>query len=778
MGNVIIGRYKPGLALKSIYSDRRSGLEQAEQEYFHLPSHSAQGITLPWPESSLPWPKGVVGVLATSNALKIQEHDRPLRGHDFRIVSHTQMVGGSEDSMEEESNVVDIAKGKVEKSVLSEWDVMTEDERREAVRAVGAESAQHIIIMAEDRELKLDPRLKESSVWEPFRELHLVREIFDDPAHLFPGKRFNELMNASGGAINFLDLVENAKKELRQKGVSISDEHSSYITYFIRPLEPGLLPLPSEGIFMTASEKGRRFRPIFPEDRAREAAKNVVEPDYFDIPRGYGELVDLNGRHTHTVHKLRYDPDSQYFLRDYYAARAVIALADVLKIPKLEHARTYKPIDNPDARIISNHNFGEFSRDFNISSGVNGHRRAAYVSRIQSHEDLELGFMNSEGVVIEAIAGPPPGADPDMFSLIKRLEANLVAANRLALKPLAEQAAFGRPIAIHDRIRAEMAWYYYGAKFRTITARPEDTIFSYAEEDELAEGLKWEQEKFRPNPAENPEYRLINENELAEIIGVSNLGFVYAPLGSASSHIPSGNNDALQFNIYAAQAGMTQSHGGGSRYIMRKFFEGAFEAIKSGNDNFLNLAVRVPVASRKEGSLRPLLNEYGLKLDPGYDFSDRHYSFGNGKFHVLNTNYIGERQHAIMGPAHAVVNFIGGAGRAYEFFIAAYHNTMVEHRGYGIFPGFSGNTQKKRIYIVNSEVENGAGKRGYDDGLRAMFNDRQWRSMDAHFFGGASEAFNAMTSYAHDLGYGREKPMQAEYGLTSARLAENVLERA
>ena len=59
-----------------------------------------------------------------------------------------------------------------------------------------------------------------------------------------------------------------------------------------------------------------------------------------------------------------------------------------------------------------------------------------------------------------------------------------------------------------------------------------------------------------------------------------------------------------------------------------------------------------------------------------------------------------------------------------------------------------------------------------------MFNDRQWRSMDAHFFGGASEAFNAMTSYAHDLGYGREKPMQAEYGLTSARLAENVLERA
>src|SRR5262249_29377631 len=120
-GRVIVGPYRPDLIIKGIYQEVRDGNEENGVQLMHGPLAFIDK-TANWSEASRPWPRGVVGLLATTNTLKTEETDRPLRHHDFRIVPHTVPFGETVDSLEDQSNAIHIARMKVKLSIQDEWD--------------------------------------------------------------------------------------------------------------------------------------------------------------------------------------------------------------------------------------------------------------------------------------------------------------------------------------------------------------------------------------------------------------------------------------------------------------------------------------------------------------------------------------------------------------------------------------------------------------------------------------------------------------------------------
>lgn len=778
MSRVVIGPYRQGLSLKNLFTAKPGeNLElgendQVEDAFVRMRTKavsSAVLLTEDWAERQNDWDPDYQGIIVTENDLKHWENDHPLRYTSFALETKKSFIAGP-DSLETEQTAIDIARGKAIVGLIEPVQDATTKEIKEAVEAIGAKDSKHILVMSEDREMMVPKILKDASVWDPYREMMLVKECFEE-GEAFPGKRVNELQNAVGGALNLLSLLEQAVDEMREKGHDVPDTHTSYVSYYMKFLEyDEKQPLPEEGLFITASERNRRFLPVLQKHIDMERA-GLVDFDLndFDVPADYHGLYDDEQKPI-TIETLRADPQSRYFSHQFASARAMRAFVDVMQIPILDKPREHKMEDMEGATLISNLNFGESSAYSQSQSGNNvlsgtGYKRLDHSFRIEDHADLELGFTQADGTIVEKWPEKAPeGVDQDLYEMEQKILARMVIANRATLKPLAEATALGRPLMIDHSVRSsEMASYHNAVKFRTITARSDHVFRGFSDASSfksvMAEG-QWDKEHMKEMPVPS-QYHLIDEDDLADMLGGANVGFTEAMLGSASSHLKSGNVAALDYTYESAKKSMTMTHGGGGRFIMGKFFEGAIHAMEEGHDDFLSIAMRVPIASRKEGSLKPLLRRYDLDVEAGGHDSD-YLMFGKGHFHVATFEQMGERQHAIIAPAHVVTSFIGGVGTDYEYETAMYHNLMVEMRGYGIFPGFEGNDQKKRLHFVNSPVMNGGNHEyGYFDALKESLTEEQWDILDAHFYDTPEAALEARNQYAADLGYDLDAPRES-----------------
>ena len=769
MSRVVIGPYREGLSLKNLFtaspgaSDDYSDDDSSENTFVRIDSNAVRSsvyLTEDWAERQKDWDPDYKGIIATENDLKHWENDHPLRYTSFALDTKKNFIAGP-DSIEAEATAIDIARGKAIEGVLGPAEDATTRELQEAINAIGAQDAKHIIVMSEDREMMTPKILKQASVWDPYRNLPLVKECFEEGA-AFPGKRVNELQNAVGGALNLLLLLEEAREEMMAKGHNVPDTHTSYVSYYMKFLEyDESQPIPEEGLFITASEQGRRFLPVLQKhiDMEKSGAMEFDMND-FDVPADYQGLVG-DDQQPITIEKLRSDPHSRYFSHQFASARAMRAFVDVMNVPIMDKPREHVMEDIEDATLVSNLNMGECPGHAYTDHSLGKYQRYAEPIRIESHADLELAFLNGDGTVVEKWPEQAPeGVDQDLYELEQKLIARMVIANRATVKPLAGPSAVGRPLMInHDLRLAEMPAYNNAVKFRTITSRSDHVFRGFSDAASfsavMAEG-QWDKEHMKPMPKIDA-YDLIDEERLTYSIDHADLGFTEAFLGSASSHLKSGNDDAMLYTNETAKKTVTMIHGGGGRFIIGKFFEGAIEAMQEGHDDFLSIAMRVPLASRKEGSLKPVLREYDLEIGEGSHESD-YMSFGDHKFHVMTFDQMGERQHAILAPAHVVTSFIGGVGTDYEYEMAMYHNLMVEMRGYGIFPGFD-NEEKKRLHFVNSQVRNGGNiEYGFFDALKESLTPEQWELLDVHFYDTPEQALEARNEYAAELGYDLDAP--------------------
>ena len=768
MSRVVMGPYRAGIRLRDLFrtfadpsAENRDKVPYV-QDFHSIDSealHSSVFLTEDWAgrQNSWDWENTKL-ILATENEMKEEENDRPLRHTVLELVSKKSFIYGP-DSLEEEETSIEIARMKAITGVLNPVKDATPKELSAALESIGVSDARHVVYMAEDRELIMDGIIREASVWDTYRSLPLVEECFE-PDAAWPGKRINELVNACGGTINFLLLLDEAKKEMREKGHKVEDYSKNYVTYYMRFLEydPGQ-PFPEEGIFITASEHNRKFRPVTEADKLRELAGEQMDLDEFDMPPEVQGLVDRNDRPI-TISYIRGDPRSSYFDVSFYAARAMRAFERVMKIPEASQPRTHKLEDMPGARLISNLNFGEFAQK--LPEKIGDHRRVRARYRINSHEDFENAFLDADGTVIEDWPKEvSAGVNQTYYTLERKLVTRMVIANRATLKPLAAANAVGRPIMVNTDVQSrEMGAYFNAEKFRTVTARQFHVFGTFSDQDSfssvMAQG-QWDKRRMKPIPDKH-EYDLFDEESMFYMLGGRERGFTEALVGSASSHIQSGNDDALHYVKQSAKKTITMIHGGASRYIMGKLYQGAIDMFKEGYRNFISLGVRVPLVSRKEGSLKPLLRENKLSVQHGSLDGD-YISFCDGCCHAYTADFIGERQHIILGPADVVTAFIGGSGTEYEYDMAMYHNLMVEMRGYGIFPGFDNNDRKIRIHLVNSPVMNGGNvKIGYYDRLKESYTQEEHEILNMHFYDTCDEALEARNSYAAELGYDLDAP--------------------
>ena len=761
MIDVIAGPYRSETDLEALFN----GSVTVQADVVDTPQVV---LTKDWAERQNAWDNDYVGILVTENDLKLQESDYPLRYWPLELYEKKDFIAGP-DSLEVEDNAVEIARGKQIIGLLDPVNDATPKELAQALDAIGAEDSKHVIVLAEDRESILPKALKKASVWDDVKDQELVKECFEQGAE-FPGKRINELVNAVGGVANFLDRYYRAKEELRAEGIEVADTHTARGTYYAQFLEyDESQPLPKEGIFISAIEEDRVFLPVTAEDMEHEARGHQLDLNDFNVPADYVGMQDDEGR-LMTMSWLRSDRDNDYFTKGFISAKAMRALAELMHIPELETPRQRSKKDVPDAKFISNLNMGEFACKFDFGDEIGRYRRVKDRFRIESHEDLELAFLHADATVIEQWPKQAPlGVQQAHYELEQKLIARMMISNRTTLKPLGEASAKGRPLMINRDVRtSEMGSYANAMKYRAVTSRADHVYKSFYDERSFMSTMKrgqWDIERMKPMPEDTPYYNMMNYEELCDTVGHQHLGFVDALLGSASSHLKSGNQDALHYAKESAKKTITLSNGGGGHYIMGKFIDGPAEAQKEGYDDFLCLMHRVPIASRKEGSLKPVVRRHELELNYG-SYGDYHMAFGDEKFHSLTFDYMGERQQAILGPAHVVTSFIGGSGTDYEHYAAMYHNLMVEMRGQGIFPGFE-DDQKKRIHFVNSEVPNGGERTGFFDALRDSFTEEQREILNIHFYDSADEALEARDRYAASLGFDLNAPRgtPASYGL-------------
>lgn len=773
MSRVVIGPYRAGISLKELFS---SSVQTGSVGDGSVPDNSTQFqsvdieamqdsvfLTKDWASRKNHWDwENTKLILVTENEMKEHENGIPLKDSVLQLFSKKRFVYGP-DSLEEEDTSIEIARMKAIVGLLNPVKDSSPKEVAAAVKDIGAKNTRHVLYMAEDRELILPDILKESKVWNDFRDLPLIESSFKQ-GEAWPGIRINELVNACGGAVNFLLLLEESKAEMRSKGHEISDFSKDYVSYYIRFLEydPGQ-PIPEEGIFISASEKNRKFRGVTQKDIDLEKKHGAqLELDDFDIASSYQGLYDADGSEI-TISKLRADRGSQYFENQFYAARAMRAFSNVMGIPKTGTPRMHKLEDLRSAKLISNLNLGEFAGLESVGNKIGRYQRLAKTARILSHEDIENAFLDADGSVVESWPkAAPKGVNQELYTLERKLIARMMISNRATLKPLGDESAVGRPILIHKPIfDEEMEPYKNAAKFKTVTARSEHVYRVYSDIESFSsimEEGQWDKQAMRKLPEKKP-YKLFDSEQLHYMLGGGELGFVEAFIGSASTHLKSGNDDAHFYSQESAKKSILGIDGGASRYIMGKFQQGRLDSYKESYKDFLSLGVRVPLVSRKEGSVKPLLRENNMRVEYG-DFDADYMSFGGGKFHFYTTEFIGERQHLILGPAHVVSAFIGGSGTEYEYEPTMYHNLMVDMRGFGIFPGFE-NDQKKRIHFINSKVKDGGNKEvGYYDRLKESFTPRELEILNVHFYDTPEEALIARDAYAKELGFDLDVPME------------------
>lgn len=745
VSGTIIRPYKKFIALPDIFNFQAKGEDSP---------YAVNNVTK-WTALKKGWPDRPVGfVLSSMSATKYKEGRRPLARFDVTFKTANAFFGDTvPDSEEPEANGFQICNGKIDMSVIEVWDELSESEKENSLHIMGVESEKDIAVVAEDRNVDLDPVIRDSALFDFVRNSSdpLVAEAFQDD-HAFPGKRMKEVMKACGGPVRFLSLVERAKTDLRAQGVEVSDSVTLGVSVVIKPLVKNTnLPLPAAGILAYAQEEGARFRTITEKDLADEMAGVDFDADHFEIP---SHMVMKGGEKT--VAELREDEDNEYFQIHCPLAVALRTAMRAMDAPTLKTPKSYRLKNLDGAKLADISQIGELAEDLStLSHDIVGYKRAQIDGKISSLADVERFAYAAEGYVIGDKPDPEDFDDP-LDRLTVKLERALMHDSLTALMPHGGFIATGRPLMVHQRAaREEFSHFGNFHNSGAVAHQHGDIATTFHSETSLDDAMangRWDMQTFKPNPEEMPHFNMLTAEQMCEILGIKDadaeLGFRWSGLGTASAKIPKGLDDTERVAYLAARAGMTCFSGGGTREGMERFFAGSMQAYGEGYDRFTKVGVRVPVVSRAEGSDTPYFQGKNLSPSTG-EFGDKYYRILDDRIHMLELPHMCERQHAVYVLSHASSYFMGGIGTSYEFHADALGNAYIERGRKGMFF----NDTKRPIFVMNSQIPDAKGIYGYYDRYMERFTPEEMEIMQTRVFETPEALFEAKAQYARSLGF-------------------------
>jgi hypothetical protein len=767
-----------GVASKNIHPAFASASNGAPSQNIHLP------------------PEGIVMVQASGSKDKLLDARRALADYDAYVISAKDFLGQTlPDDDERADNQYQIVKDKIKTTVRDVWDSFTPEQKEQAMdrlkkvltlrvqdefsgealevklQQISRLSPQHIVVSAEDRSAELDTTLRDhpivSSIWDDLRNSSdpLVREAFKQD-HPWTGKRFKEVMSAAGGAVSFLERDTKARKILREAGIQFEEKHTMRVVSCYQTLEPGLIDGldPENGLTIEAEEAGFCYRPLTDQDLEDAKKGKEFGFEHYEVPpTPEAQGLDSDGR-PKTLDTLRENPDSEYLNKEYVASAVLREFARVAGVTQLEQRRKYELVNIPSARVIGNDNIGEWLEDLNVPEHARRHKQSAFRSRIESLATLEQTFYHGEALVIrDPNKWPvPDGVDPELFRLTKNLEARLLFSYWAMLKPHGSAQVSGRPILVEKSFAdRELGYYSAYSNLKTIS-HPSKEIWGTFDGDapdagaaEIDRKMRWDPDCFKANPenpADIPDFKLITEKALLDAVGVEDLGFVTAMIGTASSKIVEGNRDAYIGSLLSAQAGFTDMTGGGPRQAMGCFYDGHIDSWRDGKFVGLIIGFRTFVVSFTEGNMHIYMRDKDLRADPGTDPTSDHFTMCGGKVHVFEMPHMCQRQHAILGAARVTRKFPGGVGTENEDETARLHNVYVHVRGHGMFPGFDNNHEQKHVHWVNTRIVNGQ-TYGYLDRAMQDVTEFDIRICNISVFDGPQDEFAACAELAQSMGF-------------------------
>jgi predicted Rossmann-fold nucleotide-binding protein len=712
------------------------------------------------PEFKATIPENAKFLLATTGTHKKEDWDRVTRNH----APGSRLMGAflySEDSREEENNAVDIAIGKIDVSISRSFNEASARDIEEAFRVNNIAQDAVLIDVADDRSMRVDPRLRDYEEFQAYKDYPLVREVFEVGSP-WPNHRIKELYDLMGGPIEFLGALERAYQKLPEidpvKYADLSQEVQPGFAVAFRAHDPEQLPALKNGVVIEVLEKKTYFK--FPT------------PEQIKVLKKSGEYANANldmfqymEGETQPYSKLRENEGNSYFDTRSGIAKVWEQFTRIFDVPKLARPRALHPkMQISEPSILTNSPL-----PVSNSLPVLGKPDVTIMnSPFRSLADIESATSEADAVLLQQPARIASSRKPSRHAperkLLAKIEPLTVLFQTITHKGLHDRRYTGRPLVVHTALKPLVTPFMEALYLRkTMHAKPSEMITNMSDvsASHLRRTLIWDPRTYTSpeDMVEAPAHILPTLDDITAVTGIQDFGFSYSMIGSATSGLPAGCQAAYSISYEAAKHGMTQVNGGGTRYgtIMGEMFRGAVKAhdevlsealakglqgadLKEKMDGLGKvLGFRVPIASRKEGSLKNFREKTGLPLTKG-DMESKYRCFAD-LFHFVTLDTLAARQHPINGMGDVQIVLPGGAGTMYEMFSTVLHNLNINVYGHGMYPGVS--DKKIPIIVVNSKV-NGSEDNRYYNFLKEIFTPQELEMMGIEFVKDEKEAFERM----------------------------------
>jgi predicted Rossmann-fold nucleotide-binding protein len=708
------------------------------------------------------WPEVTAAVLVTGVERKYKEHIAAVEGGNWALPLYLPPVlfpRALEDSKESEKNQAAIAKGKLDKSFIApfryqlqkltgvERSIFVDDVKRRA----GVNHLENIVAISDDRNSVIDDAFRHilyGDLYDHWNEQ--VREIFSEK-HLLPGKRVKETDSAHYGILNSVFLRQKADEFLKAQGVEFNPYQRMDTTLCIAPLIPGFLPLPEQGLIVTAIGVPFGSLPVTQEHFEAARKGRIFTHDDFNLvfPEDRPEGVALG-------ELKKNEPNHPFFSEVFSPGRALNAFAHMAGIPQRKAGEPlwrefHRAVQHKPQTVVSNIPMlaapprrEDIEESLNLPSHMRLTKKRGGAQRLffekqyggfRSLRELEEILHSGQAFVIQ---------DPDKFDipqdhglvhrsgrkvtddeirLLRRLETDLIFAYLTTMTTQPGSANhFGRSHLVEKSYWEKYGQWHPDFCNLGLAGDIESEAYRIFEtEDELREGLEaWDRMVYKhyvPLPAND---FMRTEEQLLDTMGIKDAGYVVSSYGSASSYIDLAYKDAEAFNYELARLGVTTNDGGGARSAMLGARMGNIRALQEGF-NVLNIGIRSETdVSPLEGNIKDSIRSTGF--EPITDAKDkRHIHYADGQFHILKLNRLLQRQAAIAAMSDVATYFAGGNGTVVEVAITRLHNAKVRILGEGLFPGFESDNRTIPMVFINHEFEHLGQKRGIFDVLNKPF---------------------------------------------------------
>lgn len=748
-------------------------------------------------------PEQMAAVLVSGVERKYWEHSYAMAAHRYNmglyLPPYVLPQRAFEDDKEAQKTQVAIAAAKIHTGFIAPFNGYIEDlstgRRNQFLTAtakkMGVADPSHILAVGDDRNALVD-NVYLDALYGDLRDHpnEQVREIFES-GHGVPGKRVKEVTSAQYGVAHSAYQFQEVTKELLRQGKQFSDARRMDTTLCIEQVSPGKLVFPENGIIVNAIGEPEQFLAL--TDKQLDSVKHGGRILTFD----HINAVDYPGVKPGTsLHELKEkNPYHPYLTEKHSPGVAMTAFAAAMGIrqsekkarkhfvPDIFNQVTNENKKGPKTVISSARLLTAGPEGRKVSASLNlpeGTRLSREQGRFLSLRDLENKLYAGQAFVIQ---------DPDQFDipenhglvdkngkkvsdedirLLQRLETALIYAYVITMSTQSGAPNhFARPHLVEKSYFKQYGMWHADMANLGLTGDVEQEAYLLVKnEKQLQKGLKsWDPRYYQHNP-QRPKNDYISERCIKSCLRQTDLGYVVASYGSASSYLAAAFQDAFDINYaLGRRRNVTNVNGGGARSAMLGMQEGLLKALAEGYD-VRGVSIRSETdVSPLEGNIEDWIK--GRGFDPVQGGDPRHIHYVGRHMNVFKLDRLLQRQDPIAALSHAAVLVPGGKGTVVEALISMYHNALVDIFGHGMFPGFSGNDRKKPLAISNHQFDYLGEDRGIFDGFLEQYRPYFDRLAMKEFTGenriAEIDLFleDHARSLGYDVSYQQPQPQQA-----------------